>query len=97
MQHQNSNSGIQLTFNSLAEEKIKELQAIIDGITEPLILIDPNFDIKRANQATLGFTNEEGEQRLCAAKVAAENHVRRPPGPKCAGAGRSRRDGSLQI
>ena len=64
MQHQNSNSGIQLTFNSLAEEKIKELQAIIDGITEPLILIDPNFDIKRANQATLGFTNEESYKDL---------------------------------
>ena len=39
-------------------KKIKELQAIIDGITEPLILIDQNFDIKRVNQATLNFTGE---------------------------------------
>ena len=35
MQPQNANSGVQLTFSSLADEKIKELQAIIDGITEP--------------------------------------------------------------
>ena len=64
MQPQNANSGVQLTFSSLADEKIKELQAIIDGITEPLILIDQNFDIKRVNQATLSFTNEAGYRDL---------------------------------
>ncbi len=34
------------------------------------------------------------QQGLGAAEIAAEDHVRRPPGRRCAGAGRSRRGGS---
>ena len=76
MSHQNSNLGIQLTFNSLAEEKIKELQAIIDGITEPLILIDQNFDVKRVNRATLNFTNEEAYKDIITSKCYAKLYGR---------------------
>ncbi|HNI91377.1 MAG TPA: HAMP domain-containing sensor histidine kinase, partial [Leptospiraceae bacterium] len=58
MQSHNSQTSVQLTFGSLADEKIKELQAIIDGITEPLILINESFLIKRVNKATLNFIDQ---------------------------------------
>ncbi len=83
MSHQNANPGIQLTFSSLADEKIKELQAIIDGITEPLILIDQNFDIKRANQATLSFTNESAYRDLTKQKCYTKIYGRENICPYC--------------
>ena len=83
MQPQNANSGVQLTFSSLADEKIKELQAIIDGITEPLILIDQNFDIKRVNQATLSFTNEAGYRDLTKQKCYTKLYGRENICPYC--------------
>ncbi|MCE9498969.1 MAG: PAS domain-containing protein, partial [Leptospira sp.] len=35
-----------------------ELQSILDAITEPLILINSDFSIKRVNRASLEFTGE---------------------------------------
>ncbi|EKQ49965.1 hypothetical protein LEP1GSC026_1495 [Leptospira interrogans str. 2002000623] len=39
-------------------EKTGELQAILDGITEPLVLIDPGFRIRRVNRSTLEFSSQ---------------------------------------
>lgn len=39
-----------------AEQKMKEVQSILDGITEPLVLIDKQFKVKRVNKSTLQFT-----------------------------------------
>ncbi|WP_039947948.1 LIC_12097 family sensor histidine kinase [Leptospira fainei] len=39
-------------------ERAEELQAILDGITEPLVLIDSGFRIRRVNRATLEFSEE---------------------------------------
>ncbi|MBK8397388.1 MAG: HAMP domain-containing histidine kinase [Leptospiraceae bacterium] len=83
MSQQNSNLGIQLTFNSLAEEKIKELQAIIDGITEPLILINQNFDIKRVNHVTLSFSDEEAYKDIIGKKCYTKLYGRENICPYC--------------
>ncbi|WP_108927712.1 LIC_12097 family sensor histidine kinase [Leptospira johnsonii] len=39
-------------------ERAEELQAILDGITEPLVLIDSGFRVRRVNKATLEFSSE---------------------------------------
>lgn len=79
MQSSTPQSGVQLTFGSLADEKIKELQAIIDGITEPLILIDQSFAVRRANQATLNFIgNPEYKDVIdqkCFSKLYNRDHI----------------------
>ncbi|MCC6275704.1 MAG: HAMP domain-containing histidine kinase [Leptospiraceae bacterium] len=48
-----------LDYGNLSDsEKIAELELILNGITEPLILIDPQFNIRRANSAANDFSRE---------------------------------------
>ena len=44
--------------------KSEELQSILDGITDPLILIDSHLQIKRANKITLDFIHSSNFHEL---------------------------------
>lgn len=50
-------------------ERAGELQSILDGITEPLVLIDPGFRIRRVNRSTLEFSGQSSFSSIIGKKV----------------------------
>ncbi|MBE7411278.1 MAG: HAMP domain-containing histidine kinase [Leptospiraceae bacterium] len=59
MQSYNSDFSEENHFSD--SENIAELELILNGITEPLVLIDPKFTIKRANLSALEFAKENSK------------------------------------
>ncbi|PJZ70210.1 histidine kinase [Leptospira perolatii] len=65
------------------QERAEELQAILDGITESLVLIDPSFRIRRVNRATLEFANETDFQSILGRKCYDALYNRTAVCPYC--------------
>lgn len=64
-------------------DKAEELQAILDGITEPLLLIDSDYRIKRVNRATLDFCDESDYREILGKKCFVALYGRGEVCPYC--------------
>ncbi|AXR61643.1 LIC_12097 family sensor histidine kinase [Leptospira mayottensis] len=64
-------------------ERAGELQSILDGITEPLVLIDPGFRIRRVNRSTLEFSGQSSFSSIIGKKCYEVLYNRSDVCPYC--------------
>lgn len=65
------------------KEKSHELQSILDGIIDPLILIDKNFNIQRVNKGTLNFIHSKNFKEIINQKCYEMIYGRTEKCPYC--------------
>jgi signal transduction histidine kinase len=71
----------QFSFN--AEEKSKELESLLDSISSPIILVEKNFTVKRANLSTKNFLDKDSFQSIIQNKCYSILYKRSSICPYC--------------